>query len=67
MEGLRAKLLEGRVATTRLLPVVVRDEAAHAAEALSALPLELVLGEAALRVPVRTDVRSVAAFGGALG
>jgi transposase-like protein len=58
---------EGRVATPRLLPVVVRGETADKTEASSALPLELVLGEATLRVPVGTDVRYVAALARALG
>ena len=58
---------EGRVGTPRLLPVVVRDEAVPAAEASSALPLELVLGGATLRVPVGTDVGYVAALARALG
>ena len=58
---------EGRVATPALLPVVVRGEASSAASGLETAAIEVVLGEAILRVPVGTDVRYVAALARALG
>lgn len=58
---------ESRVATPALLPVVVRGEATSSARETEAAAVELVVGDATLRVPVGTDVRYVAALARALG